>query len=706
VDAKGLRFGALGLRPANVLGPYGLPSLRVWLLSAAAVSFTLGIIALPAGGEEPPRFFEYLYIESNSGDSSGGHAAICFANRCYHFQQDETQTIRLHEDDSREFEYRYRLLGNRTIHASRFEVSASMYDRLRSVFEARLRIQDRQYEVLESLVRDRQLIEHLLGQDDGGGIQLPGSAYFFADEKDDAQAGVADIERSAAIARLAARVRATYGDDFLERRLVGLRDDVAQLIPATDASTLPAPEVSKLPLVPAGFATRYRELVSGWLALEVLRAALPLRAGNVHAPQDEEFALAPDEIDVLRAYAAQLAEALVRLPASNRPDWGYPMLVGMARLIALEASIDSGHLVLLDDFSEDAPVVSPAIVSKHEETLAQIRDQRRADLLKARHQLFDAASPSEVQLSLLETTGNLFIDIQRALVWGSPMRVYTGQLVPMKGAVRQDWPVPQLSPAVLRRALAVARDRERTYRAALKELYPYDLFSHNCVTEIFRTMDAGIVPTEPGGLPDPAAVHAASDARPEGYVEWRTTLSFIPFLSARAIGTTYRVEETVERPSYRRLTLDYMYGHENVVRVDLRESNILTARSYERNPDDPIFLFFTDDVVLRRPLYGIANLAVGIGGTLAGLALWPIDGGATLRAGLEGALFSFPEIAFINIRKGSFAFAPRSWLSTPSRNYGDVCCEVPPPFEGGGQAEVSALRSQSPPCPHPSTSSG
>ena len=447
-------------------GLFGIVPLGVWLLSAA-VSFTLGVVALPAGGEEPQRFFEYLYIESNSGDSSGGHAAICFANRCYHFQQDEAQTIRLHEDDSEEFDYRYRLLGNRTIHASRFEVSASAYDRLQSAFEARLRVQDRQYEVLESLVRDRQLIERLLGQDDAGGVQLPGSAYFFADQQDETRPGAADTERCAALDRLAARVRATYGNEFLERRLAGLRDDIGRLLPATEPTTLPAPEATKLPLVPAGFATRYRELVSGWLALEALRAALPLRAGSFHAPQDAEFALTPDEINVLRAYATQLTEALVRLPASNRPDWGYPMLVGMARLVALEASIESGHLVLLDDFSEDAPVVSPAIVSKHAETLAQVRDERRADLLAARHQLFDAASPSEAHLSLLETAGNLFIDIQHALVWGSPMRVYTGHLVPMKGAVRRDWPVPQLSAAVLRRAAGgSARPRAHLPRCA------------------------------------------------------------------------------------------------------------------------------------------------------------------------------------------------------------------------------------------------
>ena len=634
----------------------------VWALSAAAVSCVLGLIALPAGGEAPPRSFEYLYVESNSGDSSGGHAAICFADRCYHFQQDEARTIRLHEEDSEGFDYRYRLLGNRTIHASRVEVSASTYEQLQSAFEAQRQIEDRQYDVLETLVRDRQLTEYLLGRRGAAGVRLPGSAYFFADQQDEPDPGVADRERSAALDRLTALVSTTYGNDFLERRLAGLRNDIARLLPATEPTTFPVPESGKLPLVPAGFATRYRELVSGWLALETLRAALPLRSGSFYAAQGAEFALTTDEINVLRAYAKQLSEALVRLAASKRPDWGYPMLVGMARLVALEASIDSGSFVVLDDFSEDAPVLSPATVARHAETLAQVGDERRADWLAARRELFNAASPSEATLSVLETAGNLFIDIEHALGHGAPMRVYTGNLVPMKAAVRRDWPLPQLSRAALRRALAVAHAREHAYRAALTQLYPYDLITHNCVTEIFRTVDAAMGSADPGGL-SPAAVRETSSVRLGGYVEWRHTLNFIPVLSAKTVGTTYRVVEVVERPSYRRLTLDRMYGYENVVRVDLRESNVLTARSYERNPDDPIFLFFTDDVVLRRPLYGIANLAVGIGGTLAGMVLWPIDGGATLRAGLDGALFSVPEIAFINIRKGSFAFAPRRWLS-------------------------------------------
>lgn len=271
-----------------------------------------------------------------------------------------------------------------------------------------------------------------------------------------------------------------------------------------------------------------------------------------------------------------------------------------------------------------------------------------------------ATSGTELRRFRFGTTGNLLIDIDAALLQHAPLRVYSGALVPAKSAMRSDWPLPELADDT--RQHAAARQREDAYRAALAGLYHYDLFSHNCVTEIFRTMESALTATASDAAPNPGAVRAASSAALGGYVEWRRTLNFIPFLSARAVSGAYRVSARVERPSSRSMKLEQMYQRENALRVDLRESNVLTARSYERGDDDPIFLFFTDDVLVRWPLYGIANLAVGIGGTLAGLAWLPVDRGVMLRAGLDGALFSVPEIAFINIRKGSFAFAPRRWL--------------------------------------------
>jgi hypothetical protein len=663
--------------------------LGVLLLSAAVLA--VGLCAA-ANAEIPQRFLEYLYVEANSGDSSGGHAAICFEDWCYHFQQDEEQTIRLHRVVAVEFDYRYRLLGNRTIHATRVDVSPDTYDRLRAAFQARFQVEERQYDLLQSLTRDRQLLEQIgdcAAEPRAATIRVPGSAYFVADARDAAAPGtigsgrpvsggspgraVAGMdagatvfesqargtERAATIERLADRVSATYGDAFIERRAATLRAAIMQLVPLPAVDILP--EAGRLPVFPAGFAIRYGELLDAWLALEVLRTAKPLRAGTFHAPADADFALQSAETDVFRGYATQLTEALVRLPVSERPDWGYPMLVGMARLLALEISIDWGRLVFLDDFPEDATTIAPDAVSRHAATLTQVREERQADFLAARRAFFESPSREEIAFSELETTGNLLVDVDEALVQNAPLRVYTAEVVPTKSAIRSDWPLPELSD-VARGYTTAARQRESAYRAALAVLHHYDLFSHNCVTEIFRTMEPALTSVTSGAAPNADAVRAASTAALGGYVEWRRTLNFIPFLSAGAVGRAYRVSERVERPSSRRVKLEHMYQRETALRVDLRESNVLTARSYERSDDDPLFLFFTDDVVARRPLYGIANLAVGIGGTLAGVVLWPADRGATLRAALDGALFSLPELAFINIRKGSFAFAPRDWL--------------------------------------------
>jgi hypothetical protein len=59
----------------------------------------------------------------------------------------------------------------------------------------------------------------------------------------------------------------------------------------------------------------------------------------------------------------------------------------------------------------------------------------------------------------------------------------------------------------------------------------------------------------------------------------------------------------------------------------------------------------------------------GLGVAAAGLAMLPLDGGTLLTAGLKGAFFSLPELAFFNIRKGSFPDATGRWplFAAPSR---------------------------------------
>jgi hypothetical protein len=44
---------------------------------------------------EPARFIDYVYVEANEGDSSGGHTAIRFDRETFHFQHEEPGIIRV-----------------------------------------------------------------------------------------------------------------------------------------------------------------------------------------------------------------------------------------------------------------------------------------------------------------------------------------------------------------------------------------------------------------------------------------------------------------------------------------------------------------------------------------------------------------------------------------------------------------------------------
>ena len=126
----------------------------------------------------------------------------------------------------------------------------------------------------------------------------------------------------------------------------------------------------------------------------------------------------------------------------------------------------------------------------------------------------------------------------------------------------------------------------------------------------------------------------------------------------------YGVSEVSRILSYRRAGLARLYGAENPLRVFLRESNTITSTLYQRNSRDSAFLFFTDDLVLTRPVFGAVNLITGMAASVVGLVMAPFDGGKILSAGVRGAVFSLPEVLFQNIRKGSFDYVDPTALAS------------------------------------------
>jgi hypothetical protein len=599
------------------------------------------LVALPLrAAAAAPGTFEYLYIEANEGSSSGGHVAARFADRCYHFQNVGGGRIRLFRTPFEQFDHQYRVAGNRPIHVQRVTLGADDFERQRDTFEEYYRRQQVDFEALQALQRDRDLLQSFAG---GSAHipRLPGSAYFFADGSTPGRADAGDAPpRSAAITALARQLRRRYGGEVLDHRAAELRAAIAALRPAAAA-----PSHSGAALQPAPssvFADRYRDLLSGLLAVEVLRGGLPLRATALENADEEGTPLAAGELAALRRARQQLANDLALLFASRRPDWGSPMLIGMARLDAIATSLRSRHLVVLDVFREDAPLVTADQIRRHRARLTALLEERRDDYQAARAVFFTDDRYDESRLSRLELAANLLSELRAATRTAKDLRAHVNSLLPEKSARELTLPLPEIDAATLRPALAASRDREAAYAAALTGRYPYHVVTRNCVTELFRLLLAAA----------PEATRDRSGA----------ALPFIPFLSTARLRALYGPAAEQRLPSYRESALARMYAAENDALVYLRESNVLTSSLYERDSRDSPFLFFTDDAVLPRPVFGVVNLATGLATTVAGLATLPFDGGATVRAGARGVLFSLPELSFVNIRKGTFNFVPRRWL--------------------------------------------
>ena len=603
------------------------------------------LLTVPAWASD--RFIDYLYVDANEGGSSGGHAGLRVGDDVFHFEYRRPGILVLRRETFDEFRREYTGLENRTIEASRIPVSEETFRLVRERFRRRHLVQRWQLEVFDTLRVDRRILEEMLQ----GGVELDGAGFFFG------EGAAADP----ALLGLRRRVVDTYGASFLAERAQALRRRLATLDPQWAPARTLEVSLDEPPAPAYGFPRRYRDTLTALAALEVLATARPLRPEATITAAGEELRLREDEASRLAELSDALAASLVRLLDSRRPDWGFPLVLGMARLAALERTRESGQWVFLDAFPPDAEVIERAHVSPRSEVISAMLRDARTELEVARVRLASRLRGAfgEGEFADLEDAGNRVAEIQRALDEGRDLRMPRHLRLPARRGLRPAVLAP--SSAALTAGLATALEREEAYSRALRRLYRYHLVTRNCVSEIFRELDVALLGDRVG-----------TDG----------SRSFIPALAALTVNERYGVSEVSRILSYRRAGLARLYGAENPLRVFLRESNTITSTLYQRNSRDSAFLFFTDDLVLTRPVFGAVNLITGMAASVVGLVTAPFDGGKILSAGVRGAVFSLPEVLFQNIRKGSFDYvdptalassgAPRDARSSRSRAPGNV----------------------------------
>ena len=208
------------------------------------------------------------------------------------------------------------------------------------------------------------------------------------------------------------------------------------------------------------------------------------------------MALGEGDVLAVDALSEALTESLVRLARSDRPDWGSALLVGLARLEALDQTRRAGSWVFLDVFPPDAPRVGRRRLAKRPDLLAAVLRDARADFDAARARVLGRRAAGdgfrELDFAELEAAGNRLLEALRAEHDGEDLRLAAGRQAPSRSAALTEVVVPPRAGETVDDQLAVAMAREADYAARLQRLYGYQLVTRNCVTEIFREIDRAL----------------------------------------------------------------------------------------------------------------------------------------------------------------------------------------------------------------------
>ncbi len=599
-------------------------------------------------GSAHAKIVQFLYIEASEGNSSGGHVAVQLGDDVYHYQY-ENALIRLFKHKAEAFRVNYQLLQNRTIHIADIEVSDTAYDRISSYFKVRFFGQTQQLKHLKALEQDQALLQALLEWKAGKpvsalsalgsetSLKSPGAGLFYGDGNLGAVKASAECATKSTstniIAKLKQQLEGRYGKEFLAQKIIATDKALRQLFPLTqinDNSTNPSHYA---------FSERYSDLLNGFLALQVLQKAQSLTNSACFEVSLPGMKLNDAEIRLAETFRHDLLLSAQSLMVSKRPDWGYALFVTLARLIVIEHSIQTRHWTFLDDTDEKVIAIPQQQLALYAEQLQKQRRNDLKDMLEAFSDLDEGSGAYERRYVNLEIAANRYQQWLKSDKTGE-LRYQSEQALPNKSIPLTRFLLTDLSAEQLEAALNY---QELAGERQLKEdsdRNAYHLLTKNCVTALLENINE--------------AVAGQSKQMLGGFVD--PQLNFIPFQAFDSVQETYKVVNIRELPAYRQQELTKMYDREVDSWVYARESNVFSSSLYNHNPDDAWFVFFTDDAALLRPLFGAVNTLAATSQSVWGLFSLPLDEGRGLKIGARGVLTSLPELAFFNIRKGSYPF--------------------------------------------------
>lgn len=598
---------------------------RLWLALLAGLSLCAG---------EPDAVadtLDLLYIDANVDGSSGGHTALRLGDTVYHYQNDRGYT-RLARDGWERFRFVYNDLENRSIDLVRLSVRTEDAERIRERLNLLYLVQSRQVEHLEDLQRDIRLLKSWR---DDEPLLMPGAGFF------------APTSQSATLSRLREQLCEREGPRYLanlqsryRHRLQSLRYQPVH--GRSDASLAP----DRYPRYPLTFSERLTDVGARWFAVNAMQGGWAVAEDRLIdvsrlLPPGQASLTAPERV-VLARYREQLQATILAELARESPAGGPALLLALARLEAVGAALDSGHLLVLDILPSRPASELRELSTEDRAALITLAERLHERLQQQRAAALSSAEPDEMAYQRLELAGSELHEIEQGLATGRALRV-SRDAGPPEGLGYIRPPLPTVGHAKLDRWPRQAEEQAAAFLARLRAHYGYELLTRNCVTELARAIHSS--------FPDTPAIRAALGA----YIEPGAEQGFIPFRFFELARQRYRAQAVRHLPAFRHRAVERLLAAHDDWLTAIRESMTLSSSVYESRAGDSAFLFFTErQPPWARPLLGSLNLGYALGVSAFGTLSAPFDQGLRLAEGLRGALFSLPELAGWNIRKGSF----------------------------------------------------
>jgi len=579
------------------------------------------------------------------GGSSGGHSALRINDTVYHFQYFPNGLFKLVRERWSHFRYVYNDLENRTLYTANINVKENDLVVIRESLDQYYLIQNAHIARLKALTADANFIDDLYHGHNQ--ISIEGVGFFsFKDSPDEIST------------QLQSAIINVYGKDYLvsainnlDQEFLNIPFNVLRLKDLKINNDIyPAPVVT--------LSKKYAENRLKRTALYVLNRKLPLLKNELldmdiffRPPNNKKLTqkgLTQNERNKLVAYSEILKTSVIKLIKSNRPDWGYPLLLATARYQAVMLTLKHNRLFLLDPFPEVTVSASEKIIQEDLSVTIQLSDHARQTYLNIRKNIFAEQVLDEFSYNKLEEGAGRFAELAKGCMDGKAIRVAYGRLIPSRSGMVY-FSKKNISQQMIIQALNSATFNQNIYFKKLKLSYPYHLITHNCATELIRNLNIAFNSTN-------GIVRALCKEIVPG-----KDLSFIPFCLSDLIKNRFQVTQVNILPGFRKRMLAQMTKDKFLnISIYLRECNTLTSTIYHGVKGDTPFLFFTDDVIWIRPVYGVINTLYGFLSATLGVFNLPLDGGDLSLEGLKGAMYSIPEIFFFNIRKGSFNYVDDS----------------------------------------------